>query len=106
MKYSYIYFILSIFILSCSQETGIIIYINNAQVDCVGVAPQKCMQIKYHTTDDWQYFYDSIAGFEFTSGYYYMLKVAVQNIENPPADASSKKYILIDILETSESEIE
>ncbi len=99
-------FLVTTLILSCSQDAETIIYINNTQVDCVGVAPQKCMQIKYHTTDDWQYFYDSIAGFEFTSGYYYKLKVAIQNIENPPADASSKKYILIDILETSESEIE
>jgi hypothetical protein len=83
-----------------------IIYINNQQEDCVGVAPQKCMQIKYHPTEDWQYFYENIQGFNFESGFFYKLKVDIQNVEKPAADTSSKKYILIEIIEKSQFEIE
>lgn len=92
-------FILGVF-WSCSQKNNTtILFINNSLVDCVGVGPQKCMQIKYQAAEDWQYFYDTIEGFEYESGYFYKLEIIVQNVENPPADASNKKYILVNILD-------
>ena len=73
-------------------------YINSHMVDCVGVGPMKCMQVREDLNSEWSNFYDKIQGFEFNSGNEYTVKVKVTDIENPPADASSKKYELIEIL--------
>ncbi len=61
-------------------------------VDCVGVAPQKCLMI-----DD-EYFYDEIVGFTYEAGYEYVLRVRKDVIENPPADGSSFSYNLVEIV--------
>ncbi|MCG9547821.1 DUF4377 domain-containing protein [Vibrio harveyi] len=66
------------------------------RVDCVGVAPMKCMVV------DGNYFYDQIDGFEFEPGYEYTLKVKrIQQFtpENAPADTSLYRYELIEVLE-------
>ncbi|MGY5149848.1 MAG: DUF4377 domain-containing protein [Candidatus Nitrosopumilus sp. bin_68KS] len=83
---------------SFSDETKTF-FISPILVDCVGVAPQKCMQIREDETSDWQNFYDSIEGFTFEQGHAYKILVKITDIENPPADSSSKRYHLIDILE-------
>ncbi|QAV24504.1 DUF4377 domain-containing protein [Proteus hauseri] len=67
--------------------------------DCVGVAPMKCMKIKELPSGEWSLFYQNIEGFEFKNGTEYTLKVKVTDIPNPPADASSVKYTLIEVLD-------
>lgn len=79
------------------------------KVECEGVAPQQCLQIKENPEDDWQLFYSNIEGFEHQDGHTYVIRVLVEPVENPPADASSLQYTLIEILEedvvgTSEAE--
>lgn len=69
--------------------------------DCVGVAPQKCLQVRHVEDGQVEYFYDSIEGFEHVAGTTYQLKVAVTDVENPPADASSLSYRLVEIVESS-----
>ncbi|AZA55234.1 DUF4377 domain-containing protein [Chryseobacterium sp. G0201] len=64
-------------------------------VDCTGVGPMKCLQVKENTSEKWTYFYDHIQGFTYEPGYEYVLKVKTEKIENPPMDASSIKYTLI-----------
>ncbi|MFB5620952.1 MAG: DUF4377 domain-containing protein [Nitrosopumilus sp.] len=81
-----------------SSETKIL-YIDSKLVDCVGVSPQQCMLIRESTDSKWQMFYDKIEGFDFQEGIQYKLKVMIDNVENPPADSSSLKYTLIEILE-------
>ncbi|REC64680.1 hypothetical protein DRF59_19890 [Chryseobacterium flavum] len=54
----------------------------------------KCMQVKENASDSWTNFYSTIEGFTYEPGYEYVLKVKTEKIENPPADASSIKYIL------------
>ena len=71
------------------------IYVASSQVDCTGVAPMKCLQIKEDVNDKWQYFYQSIAGFTYQPGYEYELIVKTESIAHPPADGSSIKYTLI-----------
>lgn len=73
------------------------LYVKESLVDCVGVAPMKCMQVRDDSNQEWTYFYSNIQGFNYEPGYRYKLKVKVENVENPPADASSKRYILISI---------
>ena len=74
------------------------VFIGPELVDCVGVGPQKCMLIRESTDSDWMNFYDKIDGFDFESGYKYVLKVKVSKVDNPPADASSLNYELIEII--------
>ena len=47
--------------------------------------------------DQWNYLYDGIEGFDFLPGYIYDLRVKKITIENPSADGSSIKYILVNV---------
>lgn len=83
-----------------------ILYVGPQLVDCVGVAPMKCMQVKDSPEAQWAYFYEGIQGFTFEEGYQYKLKVAVKQRapENIPADASSQEWHLIKILEKTNAQ--
>ncbi len=74
------------------------LFINSSLVDCVGVGPQKCMQIKENESATWGSFYGTIENFTFEEGYVYEINVKIIDVENPPADSSSKKYTLLEIL--------
>jgi len=78
-----------------------ILYIDSKLADCVGVGPQKCMLVRENSDSDWQMFYDKIEGFDYQEGVQYQLEVMITDVENPPADSSSLKYTLIEILESS-----
>ncbi|WP_083506393.1 DUF4377 domain-containing protein [Chryseobacterium aquaticum] len=71
------------------------IIIASQTVDCTGVAPMKCLQVKEKETDQWENFYSNIEGFTYEPGFEYELKVKTEKIENPPMDGSSIKYTLI-----------
>lgn len=84
-------------LLSCTAVQGEDIqtlYVADHQVDCTGVSEQKCLLVKNNLDDEWSYFYDGISGFDYEEGFTYELRVRVEDIDNPPADASSKRYIL------------
>jgi heat shock protein HslJ len=72
-------------------------------VDCEGVAPQKCLVVKEKPEDDWSLFYDRIEGFEYEEGFLYQLLVSAEEVENPPADASSLRYSLLEIVSQDRS---
>lgn len=72
------------------------VYIGPELVECEGVAPQQCMQVKLSPEDDYTLFYDQIEGFEYEPGYEYELRVLVEPVENPPADGSSLRYSLVE----------
>lgn len=76
-----------------------IFYVGPSLVDCVGVGPMKCVQIREDPSSSWKNFYDSIKGFDYVEGKSYKLLVKVTDVDNPPADASSKKHELIEILD-------
>jgi heat shock protein HslJ len=67
-------------------------------VDCVGVAPQKCMQVKTNPDGEYTLFYDQIEGFDYQEGYEYEIQVLVEAVPNPPADASALKYTLVEVV--------
>jgi hypothetical protein len=79
-------------------EEIVAFFIHPQLVDCVGVGPMKCMQIRENENSEWQNFYDKIQGFDFVQGVSYQITVKITDVENPPADASSKKYELIEII--------
>ncbi len=74
------------------------LYVGPNLVDCVGVAPQKCMLVRENPEDDWKYFYDQIEGFTYEEGYLYELKVAEETVANPPADSSSLRIKLVEVV--------
>ncbi|MFD0930998.1 DUF4377 domain-containing protein [Psychroflexus salinarum] len=53
-------------------------------------------------TDNWTKFYSTIDGFNYQPGTIYTLSVKAEPIDNPPDDASSIKYTLLEIQSTQE----
>lgn len=81
---------------SCSSDKKVVEYTVASQtVDCSGVGRQKCMLVKKADSSDWEYFYSQIEGFNYEEGFEYVIEVEEQEVENPPADASSIRYILV-----------
>ncbi|MCP5095772.1 MAG: META domain-containing protein [Chloroflexi bacterium] len=73
-------------------------FVGAETVDCVGVAPQTCMLVKFDPNDEWTYFYDVIVGFTYEPGFEYELRVVKNEIEDPPADGSSIEYVLAEVV--------
>ena len=65
-------------------------------VDCVGVAPMRCMVV------DGELFYGAIEGFEHEAGFRYRIRMERYDPwggEPPPADASAYGYRLVEVVE-------
>ncbi len=88
---------------SCSKDYEKILYVSDVKMDCTGVAPQKCLQIKEKESENWTYFYSDIEGFDYEEGYTYKIKVEVSEVKNAPADASSLKYTLLEVIEKTKA---
>lgn len=68
---------------------------------CYGPFEQQCLlsqEDELLGTDDWNYFYNTIGGFEFESGFIYNLEIKKTEIENPPQDASSITYDMVKLI--------
>jgi hypothetical protein len=88
---------------SCTSITGVDervfdLEVAEQQVPCVGMAPQQCLQVRERSDAPWTLFYDGIEGFTYEPGFRYLLRVAVRQVPNPPADGSSLAYRLVDVL--------
>ncbi len=66
---------------------------------CVGVGPQQCLNVRESADDDWTLWYDPIEGFEHEAGYDYRLLISETQVADPPADASSIRWTLVEVLE-------
>ena len=80
------------------------IFINSFKKSCVGVGPMSCLLVQKNDALDhnaWENFYNEIDGFDFEPGYIYKLKIRTEALDakNVPADASSIKYSLVEILD-------
>lgn len=69
--------------------------------DCVGVAPQQCLKVKRGANADWTLLYSSIVGFAQQPSTTYELKVRIVEVPNPPADGSSERYELVEVLSST-----
>lgn len=74
------------------------LYVGPELADCVGVAPQQCLQVKISPNDEYQLFYDTIQGFDYEEGFDYEIVVSRTEVENPPADASKYQYNLVEVV--------
>jgi len=68
-------------------------------VDCQGEALQKCMRVATSEGGEYLNFYDQIDGFVFVEGTSYVIDVTIDEVDDPPADASSLRYTLVEIVE-------
>ena len=98
MMFKYLFLLLAVSCGSSLQQESKTIYVAPQLRDCTGVGPQKCMLIRETPDEAWRNFYDQIEGFTYEKGYTYKLLVSVTRVDNPPADASSLKYTLQEIL--------
>jgi heat shock protein HslJ len=83
--------------------------VNSFTVQCEGVGPMTCLQVQEGDSPEpgkWENFYSSIEGFTYEAGYLYRLRIRKETLENVPADASSIRYVLVEVLEkTRDSKI-
>ncbi|WP_067583878.1 META and DUF4377 domain-containing protein [Endozoicomonas ascidiicola] len=76
------------------------IYVAPEKAECMGVAPMECLQIRESEEEPWALHFGNIEGFDFQEGNAYRLRIKEFDVPNPPADASSKRWILDLIVET------
>jgi hypothetical protein len=103
-----IYVVAALFVVSCGES-------NNSHTENVELLSYKAVcpgwisssslcnvQVKNGTNIN---YYNDIEGFEFVWGHRYNILVNVSEIKNPPADASSLKYEMIEIISENEDSI-
>lgn len=74
------------------------VYVGPQRVDCEGMGPQKCYQVKERLEDPWLLFYDEIEGFNYEEGYTYEIRVEETQVADPPADGASFKWRLLAVV--------
>lgn len=85
---------------SCSKNSDRIVYLAAADEDCAGKEGEVCLKMKEEGALMWKPFPNPIEGFEFKEGFYYKIKVGVNEISES-ANGISQNYKLIEILEQS-----
>jgi heat shock protein HslJ len=78
-------------------------WVNSSKFPCMGVGPMSCLQVQENDSIEegkWEFFYSEIEGFEYQPGNIYRLRVKVKKVQEPiPADASSLRYELLEVME-------
>jgi len=75
------------------------VYVASERRPCTGVAPMQCLQIREQESDPWQLYYGEIIGFTHEPGIEYRLRILEDEVPNPPADASTKRWFLDMVVE-------
>jgi uncharacterized protein DUF4377 len=65
---------------------------------CEGEGARKCLRVRNSKDEDWRNFFGVIDGFDYEPAYTYELRVEVTPIANPPADAPSLRYRLVEVV--------
>ncbi len=75
------------------------IYVAPHEAQCIGVGPTTCLLVRENETKPWEYWYTGIEGFDFIPGIAYRLRIVEETLANPPADGSSVRWTLNQVLE-------
>ena len=93
---------LGVALTGCSDSTDTThLWTGPERMECEGVAPMMCLQVAESEDGDHQLFHDDIEGFDYQEGTSDVIDVSITEVENPPADASSLQYTLVEIVEES-----
>lgn len=88
---------------NCSTKKNDIFWVSGFKTECTaGAGKMKCLNVhKGENLENpkWENFYSNIEGFQFEKGFLKKIKIKEEKIDNPPADDSSNKYILVKELE-------
>lgn len=76
-----------------------IVYIDSQRVECSGVGKMQCYRWRESPDAPWQLWYGPIEGLDFEPGVRYKLRVREYQVPNPPADASTIRWQLLDVVE-------
>jgi hypothetical protein len=74
------------------------LFVRDQRVACQGEVPMQCLQVRNSEAEEWRNFYASIEGFNYEDAHAYELRVEVTRLPNPPMDASSLRYRLLEIV--------
>lgn len=69
-----------------------------SRVECTGVAPQLCLQVRESAGAPWTLLYEAIDGFDYEPGYLYEIRIKEEAVAHPPADGSAIRRSLVAIL--------
>jgi hypothetical protein len=64
----------------------------------MGEGPMKCLHVRPNETGEWTLLYQPIEGFKYEEGHAYELRVDRKPTPNPPADGSSVRYLLVEVV--------
>lgn len=91
--------LVSVLLMKSCETKNKIFWVGGTKTECSsGVGKMQCLTIhRGENLDDatWENFYSNIEGFEFEEGMFKKIEVKEEKIENPPADGSSIRYILV-----------
>lgn len=79
-----------------------IVQIAGQRAPCTGVAQQLCLQVRTQPGAPWELHYGDIAGFDWKVGVEYVLRVRETTVAQPPADGSTRRWTLIEVLDSSQ----
>lgn len=65
---------------------------------CTGFINQTCMKIRQASTDDWEFLYEGIEGFDYEWGHRYRLQVRTERLDSPPEDVSGTTWHLEELI--------
>ena len=75
------------------------IYVSAEMRPCTGVAPTTCLQVREKQGDPWRLHYGRIVDFDPQPGIEYRLRIIEEKVAHPPADGSSIRWTLDQIVE-------
>jgi hypothetical protein len=86
-----------------SDATGVQTWLVADQLGvCEGEGARKCLRVRNSEHEEWRNFFGVIDGFDYEPAYTYELRVEVTPIANPPADAPSLRYRLVEVVSKHE----
>ena len=92
-------------LIGLSEDNIEILIIGPYRTTCVGAFPQKCYLEFNEESQRWEFFYESIQGFDFTPGYIYKLKVRLEDRGTEIQDVGRYAYHLVEIISKEEASV-
>ena len=73
---------------------------------CFGPFEQQCYLEFNEESQEWEFFYESIQGFDFEPGYIYRLKVSLHEREEGIQDVGRYAYHLVEVISKEEASVD
>jgi len=77
------------------------VLVSGERKPCSGAGAMLCLQVRTEPGAPWQNYYGEIEGFSWQQGVDYVLRIREHTVANPPADGSSRRWVLEEVLDRS-----